>query len=176
MVDRAGLIKQLEPHVRATGSQAESITNALDKALIQLLMALPFRAVQELTPPKKADLVELIRVMDQKTCEKLAVAWEPKRKLDAELKVRVKKDVLALIEAKRPAYEPVLVPLSEARNGDRGSIKAMLQSGAPIKDLKSLAKKWDKNWKPAQESRVAYEERLKKLVDGAEPAVRAPRR
>ena len=152
------------------------IKTALDKALTELLMALPFRAMQEFPPAVTADLVELIRLIDQKTCEKLAAVWEPRRKLDAELKMRVKKDILALIEAKRPAYEPVSVPLSKARDGDRGSTKATLQSGAPIKDLKALMKKWDKNWKPAQESRLAYEERLMALVDGVEPVAMAARR
>jgi hypothetical protein len=175
VVDRANLIKHLEPRVRPTGSQAEAISKALDKALTELLLALPFWAIQQLPPAVKADLVEMVRLIDQKTCEKLATVWEPKRKLDTELKGRVKKDILALIEAKRPAYEPVSVSLSEARNGDRGSIKAILHSCAPTKDLKALTKKWDKNWKPGHESRVAYEERLIALIDGAEPAARAVR-
>lgn len=175
MVDRANLIKHLEPRVRPTGSQAAAISTALDRALAELLLALPFPAVQHLPSTVRAELVELLGLIDQKTCEKLAAVWEPKRKLDTELKGRVKKDILDLIEAKRPVYEPVSVPLPEARNGDRVSIKAILRSSAPIKDLKALTKKWDKDWKPIPESRVAYEKRLIELIDGAEPVRPPPR-
>lgn len=175
MVDRANLIKQLEPRVRPSGSQAEAIRKAMDKTLTELVLALPINAVQQLSQEVKADLAALIGMIDQKTCEKLAAAWEPKRKLDAELKSRVKKDILALIESKRLPYEPITVSLVEARKSDREAVSATLRSAAPVKDLKALAKKWDKNWRPAQESRTSYVDRLIALIDGTEPAARAPR-
>lgn len=176
MVDRAALIQQLEPRVQPTGSQRETIRKALDKAVSELLLALPFRAVLDLPGSAKSDMVALLAMMDQKTCEKLSALWEPKRKLDAELKASVRKDVLALIEANRPAYEPVTVSLSEAQNGDRTAIIAKVRSAAPVKDLKALAKKWDKHWKPAQESRKAYEDRIIALIEGAGLATPAPRK
>ena len=171
MVDRAALIQQLEPRVQPTGSQKETIRKALDKALSELLLALPFRAVLELAGSAKSDLVALIGMTDQKTCEKLSALWEPKRKLDAELKASVRKDVLALIEGKRPAYEPVAGSISEAQAGDRMAIIARVRSAAPVKDLKALAKKWDKHWKPAQDTRKTYEDRIVALIEGAGPTL-----
>ncbi len=170
MVDRAALIQHLEPKVEPSGSQKESIRKALDKALAELLVVLPLRAVHELPGSAKTDLIAFIGMADQKTCEKVSALWEPKRKLDAELKATVRKDVLALIEARRPVYEPVTVALSEAQAGDRKDIIAKVRSAAPVKDLKALVKKWDKHWKAAQESRKAYEDRLVALIDGASPA------
>ena len=175
MVDRAALIQQLEPRVEPTGSQKETIRKALDKALSELLLALPLSAAHDLGGNAKSDLVALIGMTDQKICEKLSARWEPKRKLDAELKASLRKDVLALLESKRPAYEPVTVSINEARAGDRKAIIGRV-SAAPLKDLKALAKKWDKHWKVAQDSRKAYEDRIVALIDGAEPTLPPPRK
>ena len=176
MVDRAALIQQLEPRVEPTGSQKETIRKALDKALSELLLALPLSAANELHGYARSDLVALIGMTDQKTCEKLSARWEPKRKLDAELKVSVRKDVLALIESERPVYEPVAVSLSEAQAGDRKAFIGRVRSAAPLKDLKALAKKWDKHWKPAQDSRKAYEDRIVALIEGAGSTLPPPRK
>lgn len=175
MVDRANLIKHLEPHVRPTGSQVENIRSAMDKTLAELLLALPLSAVHDLPATVKTDLVEMILLIEPKTCEKMAAAWEPKRKLDAELKGRLKNDLRALINGRRPVYEPIAISLAEARKGDRSAIKSSLRTGAPLKDLKALTKKWDKNWRPAQETRSAYEDRLTAMLDGAEPTAKKGR-
>ena len=37
--------------------------------------------------------------------------------------------------------------------------------------MKALAKKWDKHWKPAQDSRKAYEDRIVALIEGAGPTL-----
>jgi hypothetical protein len=169
VVDRAALIKTLEPCVRPTGSQSEAIRKALDKALSELIVTLPFEAFASLSDASKSDLAALIEMLDQKTCEKLSALWEPKRKLDAELKKRVKGDMLALIKKQRPRYEPVKLSLQEARNGCVSATITMVRSAAPIKDLKELAKSWDKFWKPTDEPRQAYEGRLIALLEGGNP-------
>jgi hypothetical protein len=121
----------LEPRVRPTGSQSEAIRKALDKALSEMIVTLPFETLASLSDASNADLVALIEMLDQKTCEKLSAFWEPKRKLDAELKSRVKKDVLALIRKQRPRYEPLKLSLQEARNGRLPATIEMVRSAGP---------------------------------------------
>jgi hypothetical protein len=144
----------------------------LDKALIEMIVTLPFEALASLPNASSADLVALIEMLDQKTCEKLSAFWEPERKLDAELKNRVKSDVLALMRKQRPRYEPLKLSLQEARNGRLSTTIAMLRSAAPIKHLKGLAKSWDKFWKPSVETRKTYEDRLIALLEGSDPILK----
>lgn len=172
MVDRAALIKFLEPRVRPSASQAEAIRKALDKALADLLPTLPFEVVSSFPKETAADLLAYMEILDQKVCEKLSAAWEPKRKLDADLKRRIRKDLTSLLRMERPVYEPVKVSLRDAREGRASDIVATIQSVAPLKDLQNLAKSWDKHWKPSKASREEYENRLSALMQGAEPIVK----
>ncbi len=167
MVDRAALIGDIAPCVKPTGTQEESIRKALDKALNELLLALPYEKLAGLSQSTMAELVAVVKMIDQKTCEKLSVLWEPKRKLDPELKLRVRKDLLALLLKERVRYEPLPAVLEIARQ-DGASI-SKVRSAAPLKDLKDLAKKWDKHWKAAQETRAVFEEHLVALLKGHEP-------
>ena len=176
MVDRATLIAAIAPNVQPTGTQAEAIRKALDKALSELLLALPYDALTELPHGTMAELVAVIGTIDQKTCEKLSALWEPKRKLDAELKLRVRKDLLGLLLKERVHYQSLPTGLAKAREDGVSASIAQLRSAAPLKDLKDLAKKWDKNWKALPETRGAYEEHLVALLKGTDPTAKQAKR
>ncbi len=170
------MIKALEPCVKPTGTQAEAIRKALDKALTETVMTLPLAAVDGLNASVRADLEVVLRSLDQKLAEKLAAAWEPKRKLDAELKRSVKNDLIELLHQRRQPYEPIVVSLEEARAGNAATLRATIEHVAPMKDLKSLLGKWDRNFRPIPTVRSGIATRLTELLNGAKPAERAGRR
>jgi hypothetical protein len=167
VVDRISLIKALEPCVKPTGTQAEAIRKALDKALTETVMSLPLTAVGGLSSTVRSDLEVVLHSLDQKLAEKLAASWEPKRKLDAELKRSVKKDLIDLLHRRRTPYEPISVSLEEARVGNVAAYRATIEHVAPVKDVKTLLAKWDKNFKPAPTMRSGFVERLSELLNGA---------
>jgi len=170
VVDRASLIKALEPHVKPTGSQAEAIRKALDKALTEAVMSLPLDAAIRLNPSARGDLEVALSTLDQKTAEKLAAAWEPKRKLDAEGKRAAKVALVELLRGQRPPYEPLPASLEDARAGDVRRYRISIERSAPEKDLKSLLTKWDKHFKPVPTNRAGLAERLVALLGGTPPA------
>lgn len=176
MVDRISLIQALEPCVKPTGTQAEAIRKALDKVLTDTVMSLPLSAVGGLSSSVRSDLEVVLRSLDQKLAEKLAAAWEPKRKLDAELKSSVKKDLVDLLHGRRQPYEPIVFTLEEARTGNVAALRETIAHVAPAKDLKSLLAKWDKNFKPTPTTRSGFATRLGELLDGAKPMEKAGRR
>ncbi len=173
MVDRTSLIKALEPCVKPTGTQAEAIRKALDKALTETVMSLPLAAATGLSPAVRADLEVVLNSLDQKLAEKLAALWEPKRKLDADLKRSVKRELIDLMRMKRAAYVPITTSLEDARAGNTLALRAVIEHVAPVKELKSLLAKWDKNFKPAPTTRSGLVARLSELLDGAVPVQKA---
>jgi hypothetical protein len=176
MVDRVSLIKALEPCVKPTSTQAEAMRKALDKALTETVMSLPLTAVDGLSSTVRSDLEVVLRSLDQKLAEKLAASWEPKRKLDAELKRSAKKDLIDLLHRRRASYEPISVSLEEARAEDTAVYRATIEHVAPVKDLKTLLTKWDKDFKPAPTTRSGFVKRLSELLNGAPPTKKTGRR
>lgn len=172
MVDRASLIKALEPHVKPTGSQAEAIRKALDRALTEAIISLPLDAAHRLSASARGDLEVALGTLDQKTVEKLAASWEPKRKFDAEAKRASRAAVVELLRGQRPPYEPLPTSLDDARAGDVRRYRVTIERSAPEKDLKSLLTKWDKHFKPVPTNRAGLAERLVALLGGAPPAER----
>jgi hypothetical protein len=113
-----------------------------------------------------------LSTLDQKTAEKLAAAWEPKRKLDAEGKRAAKVALVELLRGQRPPYEPLPTSLEDARAGDVRRYRIAIERFAPEKDLKALLAKWDKHFKPVPTNRAGLAERLVALLGGASPAER----
>ena len=167
MVDRAALIKKLEPRVRPSGTQAVAIRAALDKALTETVMSLPLDQATSLEPSDRSELEIVLQSMDNKLVEKLACSWEPLRKLDADTKRSTKRDLIELLHGRRAAYAPITQTLDSARAGNVAITKSMIERLVPTKDLKTLLTRWDKNFKPAATSREGYVRRLVALLDGA---------
>ena len=172
MVDRASLITTLERCITPTGTQAEAIRKALDKALHEAVLALPLAAATELPSAVRSELEIVLTSLDQKLAEKLAAAWEPKRKLDPDMKRSVKKDLLDLLHCRRPAYEPINFALEEARSASAAPLRIVIERVAPAKDLKALLSKWDKSYKPTSSNRSGLTDRLLALLNGATPTPR----
>ena len=172
MVDRASLIKALEPHVKPTGTQAEAIRKALDKALTEAVMSLPLDAAIRLNPSTRGDLEIALSTLDQKLAEKLAASWEPERKLDAEAKRAAKVALVELLRGQRQPYEPLPASLEDARAGDVRRYRITIERSAPEKDLKSTLTKWDKHLKPVPGSRSGIAARLLALLDGDPPVTK----
>jgi hypothetical protein len=141
-----------------------------------MVLSLPLAAAIGLSPAVRAELEVVINSLDQKPTEKLAAVWEPRRKLDADLKRTVKKELIDLLYKRRAAYEPIATSLEDARAGDVAALQAVIEHVAPIKDLKSLLAKWDKNFKPAPTTRSGLVTRLSELLNGAAPVEHAPKR
>jgi flagellar motor switch protein FliG len=167
VVDRPTLIKVLDPIARPTSSHAETIRRALEKALTDIVLAVPLKAAQELGAAEKGELAHFLSRLDPKSLEKLAKTWEPKRKLDAELKRTLAIDIVALLEDKRAPYEPLKLTLDAARGN--ASVIAQTFAHAPAKDLAAVFKSWDRHNKPVPEQRSAVMKRLAALLDGASP-------
>lgn len=170
MVDRTTLIKALEPHVKPTGSQAEAIRKALDKALTETVMCLPLEAAVRLSPAARGDLEVALNTLEQKLAERLAALWDPKRKPDAEAKRAAKVALIELLRGQRQPYEPLPASLEDARTGDIRRYRITIERYAPEKDLKSLLAKWDKYFKPIPSNRGGVADRLLALLDGVHPA------
>lgn len=167
MVDRPTLIKVLDPIARPTSSHAETIRKALEKALTDIVLAVPLEAAQELGAAEKAELAHFLSRLDPRSMEKLAKIWEPKRKLDIELKRTLAGDLIALLEKKRAPYEPLKLTLDAARD-DATGISDLLHH-APAKDLSTVFKTWDKHYKPVPEQRSVVLQRLQALLRGEAP-------
>jgi hypothetical protein len=167
VVDRPTLIKSLDPIAKPTASQAENIRKSLEKALTDIVLALPLEAARQLGATEKAELAHFLSRLDPKSLEKLAKIWEPKRKLDVELKRTLAVDLIALLEAKRAPYVPFKLTLDAAR-GDAAAIGAAL-AHAPAKDLSTVFKSWDKHNKSIPEQRLFVIQRLQALLDGEAP-------
>ena len=167
MVDRPSLIKALEPISKTTSSQEESVRKLLEKALTELVVALPLAAAQQLGLSDRAELAAFLSRLDPKALVKIAKNWEPKRKLDLDIKRTLVADLLALIEAKRAPYEPVKATLDLAR-ADSHAVRSALNV-APIKDLTAAWKAWDKHNKTIPLQRPDILDRLNALVSGQEP-------
>lgn len=163
------MIKALEPHIRPTGTQAASIRKFLDNALTEAIMSLPLEEATRLSSSSRGDLEVALGMLDQKLAEKLAAAWEPKRKLDAEGKRAAKVALVELLRGQRPPYEPLPASLDDARAGDVRRYRVAIERSAPEKDLKSLLTKWDKNFKPVPTGRGGIADRLLALLNGAKP-------
>ncbi len=168
MVDRVSLLRTLASRLKPTGTQEEAIRRALDKALAEVIGALPLNAAVDLPAAARAELEIVLQSLDAKVAEKLAALWEPARPLDADLKGVVKKDLIDLLHRRRLPYKPIAVSLTEARSGDIATYRSVIGI-APNKDLKSLLKKWDANYKPVSTTRQGIVDRLSELLDGASP-------
>lgn len=167
MVDRAALIKRLEPRVRPSGTQAVAIRAALDKALTEMVLSLPLNEATSLEPSDRSELELVLQSIDNKLIEKLALSWEPSRKLDADTKPTTKRELIELLHGRRPAYAPITQTLDTARSGNVAVVKLTMERLVPTKELKSLLGRWDKNFKPAATNREAYIRRLLALLEGA---------
>lgn len=172
MVDRVALIKAIEPRLKLVGSQGEALRTALDKAVAEAVMALPLASAIEMPELTRGDLEVVLSTLEQKQAEKLATIWEPKRKLDADLKSSIKKDLVDLLIGRRGVYEPITASLEEARQSNAAKWRAVIEKSAPAKDLKALLTKWDKNLNPKPTSRTGLVQRLLALLDGASPAAK----
>lgn len=167
MVDRPSLIKALDSLSKPTSSQAENIRKLLEKALTDLVLALPLAAAQQLGSGDRAELSLFLSRLDPKALEKIAKSWEPKRKLDLEIKRTLAADLVALIEAKRTPYEPIKTTLEAARS-NTDAVRAVI-AAAPGKDLATVWKAWDKHNKTIPERRAELLHRLNTLLDGGTP-------
>ncbi|MEZ0219114.1 MAG: hypothetical protein ACAH22_02340 [Tardiphaga sp.] len=167
MVDRPTLIKALHPIARPTSSQAEDIRKTLEKALTDIVFALPLMAARQLPVTERTELTQFLRRLDPKSLEKLAKVWEPKRKLDLELRRTLASDIVALVEEERQQYEPIKMTLDAAR-GDAAAIRPAL-AHTPAKDLTAMWKAWDKHNKLIPDQRSALLQRLHALLNGEAP-------
>jgi hypothetical protein len=117
-------------------------------------------------------------VLSPTDAEKLARLWEPSRKVDTDAKPRLKHDLIDLLYKRRDVYaNPLAVGLYEARklaNGSGETLRAAIEHLAPLADLKTLLKQWDKHISPKPTTRKSHAERLLALLDGAMPAEKAP--
>jgi hypothetical protein len=102
------------------------------------VLALPLTAATELSSGVRSELEIVLTSLDQKQAEKLAAVWEPKRKLDPDMKRGVKKDLLDLLHRRRRAYEPINLTLEEARSASAAPLRIVIERVAPAKDLKAL--------------------------------------
>jgi cellulose biosynthesis protein BcsQ len=143
-------------------------------------LTLPVTAAQTLPPAKRAELEIVVRdYLSQKEAEKLAIFWEPDRKLDADTKRTLKDDLADLLHGNRQVYAlPKSMGLDEAREfagEDRKVLRRAIERLAPLPDLKALLKEWDKHLLPKPTTRDANVDRLLALLDGAEPTPKSTR-
>jgi hypothetical protein len=173
-MNRAALLQAIEPMIEPGPTQREAIRKSLDKALVDLTLALPIHSAQSLPPESRDELEIVIRdLMGAKEVGSLAASWEPQRKLDSDLKLNLKIDLIDLLQRRRKPYAGLrLIPLNEARQaGDE--YRKHIQRDVPTAELKKMLKAWDKNFKPISSTRAAVIQRLMALLAGAAPEVKA---
>jgi hypothetical protein len=173
MVDRLALLRDMEPLINPNPTQAESIRKTLDKVLVESTIALPLTAAQALPRAKRDELEIVVRHFGQKDAEKLAVFWEPDRKLNASTKRTIKDDLADLLHGRRKVYalqkSVGLNAVRELADEERAVLRLAIKRLAPLADLKALLKEWDKHLSPKPTTRDANVDRLVALLDGAAP-------
>jgi hypothetical protein len=150
MLDRIELLRDLNGlPLKLTGTAQRALEKTLDKAIGQMLVALPLAAARRASPQAhrmiSAGLIEALTMAELK---KLSKVWEPKRAVPqgaghAELAA----DLIALMNGDREPFEPTKLGLAQARSLG-GAEKAALAQGieryASAPQLKPILKKWDK--------------------------------
>jgi hypothetical protein len=149
----------------------------LDKALVEASVALPLEKARRLATSAKDELEIVIRdFFVPKDVQRLAIKWEPQRKLDAELKDSLRHDLIDLLHGRRPHYTGfALVALEEARR-DVPRYREYITRSLPTNDAKKLLKAWDKKLRPMPTTRELLVRHLLKLLHGDGPDAVVPKR
>lgn len=142
--------------------------------LVQLSLAFPVEAANELTDEQKEDFEITIRELYQGTdVKKLAKKWEPKRRLsksDEVLRASLQDDLIDLLHGIRPKYEGVeLITIDDARRNAE-SFSVHVQRIMPTADAKKLLRFWNKKLKPFPKERDEVVRHLLKLLNDVEEA------
>lgn len=154
MVDRITLLGSLVNASDRHMLDREAVRGALDSALGVLLLNTPLLAVIELPSAQREDVcATLTGGLGDKAIADLAKAWEPQRRVDADLKSRTRHHLADLVSGRRRPYKKVKpMPLPEARNysGDTRTELSLVIEIGPFSEVKALLKKWDKHGDSAQ--------------------------
>jgi hypothetical protein len=175
MVDRITLLGSLVYASDRHMLDREAVRSALDSALGVLLVNTPLPAVIELPSAQREDVcATLSGGLGDKVIADLAKAWEPQRKVDADLKSMTRRHLVDLVSGRRRPYEKIKpMPLPEARSysGDTHTALSLVIEIGPYSEVKALLTKWDKHGDSAQLPAAQARERacalLKRTVEPA---------
>ncbi len=139
----------MEPRINPTETQRIALRRKMDAAVVALALNLPLDQARSLPDPQRRDLqVALSEVLSAADRRRVSRLWEPQRRLDQTNGVDLLGDLRALLAGERQPYERSKLSLAEAQ-GLRGDQRAQFQDTikrlAPLNDLKSLVRRWDRH-------------------------------
>ena len=180
MTDRIELVYACGRLISPNQAQSQSIEKHINQALQTMILALPLPAARGLPGPLRDELSLAVEFTVADTdLPKLAKLWEPNRKLDADNKPTLRRDLLDLLNGARSPYtKPLAAALQLVRalpDADRKSLRVAIERVAPLADIKPLLAKWDPHLKPPPKSRSEVANRLLGLIGGTvQPATPPP--
>lgn len=176
MVDRVGLLSVVMDRVAGRGNlsvvQASKFNDQLDKALAIVLAELTLEDARILSARERSELESTLRdILTPADLKSVSKKWEPQRKIDGSVHPNdIADGLIELLRGKREPYAPCTRTLDQARalgSAEKGSLRESISRWASDADLKSLAKKWDKeNRSLPSEERSKLIARLLSLLDG----------
>jgi len=183
MVNRIDILSVTANKVQLPATKATQYLKQLDKALGLVVSELPLAQAQSLSSVDRKNLEialrEAIPIADLK---KISKKWEPKRRIEASAsQTEITNALVELLHQKRKPYVAITFTLAQARsldNEQRSEIGYQIDSLAPLTDLKSLARKWDRHNKSLPNaSRKEISKKLNSLLhETSEPVPPPPKK
>jgi len=183
MVNRIDILSVTADKVQLPATKATQYLRQLDKALGLVVSELPLAEAQSLSSVDRKNLesalCEAIPIADLR---KISKKWEPKRKIEAGVtQTEIINALVELLNQKRKPYAAITCTLAQARSLDnekKSELRYQIDCLAPLSDLKSLARKWDRHNKSLPNSgRKDISKRLIALLsEAAEPFPPPPKK
>ncbi|MEZ6002056.1 hypothetical protein [Hyphomonas sp.] len=182
MLDRIELISAVNGFpLKISATAQRALHKTLDKALGQMLVALPLEAAQAATATEQRMIIEAFtESLSMADLKKISKLWEPKRTVTSSVaQTELARDLEQLLFRSREPFKPTTLSLAQVRSlsdADRGTIETGIRRFATASQAKALLRKWDKhNNLKTGGGDAEIRERLLDLIAGAEAVPKPPK-